>query len=193
MSRFLGRLPGSRDRPDGQEGQRFFLIGPSGSGKSALSFMVSEAVKVHHFDTDSMIIQSLGVRTIAEVFDSDGESSFRNHEEEAIQQIESASVTCVVATGGGLPAIPGMMERLNSLGITIYLRASVDTLWKRLSMDPDSLRDRPLLRSGGKLELERLVTQRLDVYQNAAITYDTDRLSAEKVREFLVDVVNRYR
>lgn len=192
MSRLRRLRPASRFRGD-ELAERFFLIGPSGSGKSALSEMVSEQVRIRRFDTDAMIIGSLGVTTIAEVFDREGELAFRKHEQQAIQEVEESSVSCIVATGGGLPAIPGMMERLGTLGITIYLRASVDTLWKRLSMDPNSLRDRPLLRAGGKLQLQQLIDQRMAVYQSAAITYDTDRLSAEKVREFLVDVVNSYR
>jgi shikimate kinase len=92
----------------------------------------------------------------------------------------------VVATGGGLPAIPGMMRRLHALGATVYLKASVDELWKRLTMDPRELRDRPLLQTDGRRTLESLLESRKELYQQATITLDTGSLSVSEVCRLLV-------
>jgi shikimate kinase len=173
--------------------KRFILLGPSGSGKSALSSMVAREVGIQHFDTDLMILERVEELTIAQVFDAYGEAEFRRLERECIDEISAYEDACVVATGGGLPAIPGMADTLNQLGMTIYLRASVDTLWLRLNMDPESLAHRPLLRVGGKQALEDLVLRRMPVYEASAITFDTDRLTAEEVGSFLISVVEQYR
>lgn len=171
--------------------EKYFLIGPSGSGKSALASMVAESVSAKLFDTDAMILTQLGADSIADVFDTHGEEHFRILEREAIEHVAISTGLCVVATGGGLPAIPGMMARLNHIGVTIYLRASVDTMWKRLSMDPESLKHRPLLRQHGREALAQLVALRQPIYQRASIVFDTDRLTADQVGEILVKVVER--
>jgi shikimate kinase len=165
--------------------QRVFLIGPSGSGKSRVARLVSEGVGADRYDTDDMIQTDLD-KSIAGIFEEQGEAAFRDLERAAIRQIADSSSTSVVATGGGLPIIPGMMDELNSLGTTVYLRASVGLMWRRLSMDEQGLRNRPLLRDRGQEGFAAQVASRVEVYSRAAIILDTEKLDPEAVCELLI-------
>jgi shikimate kinase len=170
---------------------RIFLIGPSGSGKSAVGRLVAERVPAALYDTDSMIRAETGC-TIDQIFSMHGEAYFRDLEKQCIDRIQRDSGLAVVATGGGLPAIPGMMEHLNSIGTTIYLRASPARLWRRLRMDKEGFQHRPLLKEGGQAALEELIDRRAEVYQAAAIILDTERLTPDRVCVMLVDYLDGF-
>lgn len=134
------------------------------------------------FDTDAAILRRTGSENIAAIFDQPcGESNFRRMEEECIREIQTMGEQIIVATGGGLPAIDGLMPKLNSLGLTVYLKASVDMLWTRLSMDPKRLADRPLLREGGHQVLQEMLVLRESIYSQAAVVLDTEQLSVDEV------------
>jgi shikimate kinase len=128
-----------------------------------------------------MIITETKAGGVTEVFEERGETYFRTLEERCIDGLASIGSGVIVATGGGLPAIPGMMDRLNRMGTCIYLKASLDTLWKRLCIDPRQLEDRPLLKDSGEEGLRRLLKDREQIYSQAAIMLDTDKLSVDEV------------
>jgi len=181
----MGNLDESRRslNRDGQAGAPLliFLVGASGSGKTVVGRKVSEIIDWPLHDTDAMILAEANAARIADIFEYHGESYFREFEARCVDGLASIRSGAIVATGGGLPAIPGMMERLNNLGTCIYLKARLDTLWKRLCIDPKQLDDRPLLKESGKSGLRRLLKDREQTYSQAAITLDTDKLSVEEV------------
>ncbi len=78
-----------------------------------------------------------------------------------------------------------MIGRINAAGTSVYLKASLDTLWKRLNTDPRQLEDRPLLRSGGKGALRDLLRAREAAYLSATVTLDTDQLSVDEACDLL--------
>lgn len=175
-------LSAAADRLD-----RLILIGPSGSGKSAIAKRVAVKSEWGIYDTDAVIREWTGAGRISDIFDKDGEDYFRELEAKCVENMLNAPTPLVVATGGGLPAIEGMMERLNAVGVCVYLRASVETLWKRLNTDPRQLEDRPLLRAGGEESLEHLLEKRKSQYAQAAMILDTDQLSVDQVCALLQD------
>ncbi len=167
--------------------ERLILIGPSGSGKSAIAKRLGTQGRWDIYDTDAVIREWTGARRIADIFDEKGEAYFRKLEAKCIQDMLQAPTPLVVATGGGLPAIDGMMDELNAVGISVYLRAGIETLWKRLNTDPRQLDDRPLLRAGGQESLARLLESRESQYAQAAMILDTDQLSVDQVCALLLD------
>jgi shikimate kinase len=162
------------------------LVGASGSGKTVIGRRTSERAGWRLYDTDAEILRAAGVDRVSEIFDDHGEAHFRELEAQLLEGAFEFGGRIVIATGGGLPAIPGMMDHLNQRGVTVYLKASLKTLWKRLSTDPQQLEDRPLLRTGGSAALETLLGAREDIYQRASVTLDTDQLSVDEVCALLL-------
>jgi shikimate kinase len=167
----------------------FFLIGASGSGKSVIAKRVSQNHNFLVIDTDSQILKDTNYKNISDIFQSEGENFFRELEVKCIDglsKIECNGKPLIVATGGGLPAIPGMMEKLNSIGKSIYLKANINTLWKRLTTDPKQLDDRPLLKLKGKKALAALVKKRENTYTKSSIVIDTEQLDVDEVCDLLI-------
>lgn len=157
-----------------------FLVGPSGSGKTVVARMLAPRLGYELIDVDRDIEASQRA-TIAEIFDRFGEPKFRNLEAKVITEILKSNRKAVVATGGGLPTIPGMMENLCSHGITVYLKAELGTLWARLDSDPQELSARPLLRENGIERLRELISARESLYLRSSVVFRTDSLSVESV------------
>ncbi len=89
----------------------------------------------------------------------------------------------VLALGGGTVMTPQCAELVMEKTLCIYLKASVDTLMKRLASETES---RPLLdsktSSSMQNRIEDLLAQRSTTYENtASITIDTDGKSIEEI------------
>jgi shikimate kinase len=166
----------------------FFLIGASGSGKSVIAKRISQNYNFIVIDTDSKIIEESKFNTISEIFQQKGENFFRELEAKCIEDVvklEAINKPIIVATGGGLPAIPGMIEKINSIGVSVYLKADIETLWKRLTTDPKQMNDRPLLKEKGKQALIDLIEKREKIYTKSTIVIDTEQLDVDEVCSLL--------
>jgi shikimate kinase len=170
----------------GSAGCVLFLVGASGSGKTVIAERAAQKTSWSLYDTDAEILARTGRAGISDIFENEGEPTFRRLEAECLGVALAERSRLLVATGGGLPAIPGTMARINAGGASIYLKARVETLWKRLNSDPEQLADRPLLKVGGFAALERLLLDRERTYAEATLTVDTDELSVNEVCAHLV-------
>ena len=165
-----------------------FLIGPSGSGKTVLSLTLASLMKWPPIDTDELI-EARECRPISDIFESKGEAYFRRIESEVVDKIVADYDRGIVATGGGLPTIDGMMERISKTGVTVFLKASVDELWNRLTVDRTELEKRPLLRKKGRAGLEEMMRRREAVYNSAKVTVITDGMSVDAIAEKILGVL----
>ena len=98
----------------------------------------------------------------------------------------------VLALGGGTVMTPQCAELVMEKTLCIYLKASVDTLKKRLASETES---RPLLDSNTSSSMqnriEDLLAQRSTTYENtASITIDTDGKSIEEIAASLAAAVS---
>lgn len=166
-----------------------FLIGPSGSGKTWLSGELADLMMWPKFDTDALI-EERERRPISSIFSEDGEAHFRALETAVLDSLLIQHKRGVIATGGGLPTIEGMMKRMSQHGITVYLEASIDELWNRLTVNRAELDKRPLLRSGGRAALERQLGQRGRVYASARVTLRTDGMPPGEVVERVLAAIS---
>ncbi len=149
-----------------------------GSGKSTLGKLLAEKLMLDFLDTDDMIEKNEKM-SINEIFESKGEEAFRAFEADLVQNL-SVRRDYVLSVGGGLPAIEGMMQKLNEMGTTIYLKVSNEELVRRLTFDAEH---RPLIKGMDQKQLEALVKERLAVreqyYEKAKLVVNGDQLTLE--------------
>ena len=167
-------------------GQRnVYLIGPMGSGKTAVGRRLATLLGLQFFDSDAEIEKRTGV-DIRFIFEKEGEARFRERERDVIAAL-TALEGVVVATGGGAVLDPSNRARLASTGTVVYLEASVDTQLQRTKPS----RNRPLLMTGDpRAVLERLMSIRRPLYEEIAkVRVDTTgqrvKAVAASVRELL--------
>jgi len=147
-----------------------FLVGPMGSGKSAVGRQLAQRLALEFIDSDDEIESRTGV-DISDIFEREGEAGFRQREAEVIDAITHRDGV-LVSTGGGAVLDAGTRERLRTRGYVVYLRTSVDQQLARTRRN--SLR--PLLMNPDpRGTLERLMQQRAALYEEVAdVTVDTD-------------------
>jgi len=169
-----------------------YLVGYMGTGKTTVGKLLAKKLRQSFIDVDEFI-ENRYRRTIAVIFDEKGEAGFREIERRALQEIVSFE-NIVVSTGGGLPCYFDNMDLLNQTGITIYLRASVDELFDRLSVD---MQKRPLVKGKSKEELRDFIETNLKkrelFYNQARFVFDVRHCSTKYdmnqwIEELLIEI-----
>ena len=112
-----------------------------GCGKSSVGKKLSELLCCPFMDLDDEIVAREG-RSIAEIFEKDGEGEFRRIEKEVLREILDTSSSGVLALGGGAVMTEGSEMMVHEGTMCIYLKASVDTLVEHLTGETDG---RPML------------------------------------------------
>jgi len=164
--------------------ENIFLVGPMGSGKTAVGRQLAARLGLEFIDCDAEIEARTGV-DIPLIFEKEGEPGFRVREREVLDELSGLS-RVLVATGGGAVLDPDTRARLRSRGCVVYLRTSVNQQLARTRRSGH----RPLLRNPDPLgTLERLLQVRAPLYEELAdITVDTD---ARKVRSVVDEIARR--
>jgi shikimate kinase len=158
-----------------------YLIGPMGSGKTAVGKRLATLLGKQFFDSDVEIEKRTGV-DIRYIFEKEGEQRFREREREVIAELATLDGV-IVATGGGAVLDPANRERLARTGTVVYLQATVDAQLQRTKPS----RNRPLLMNDDpRAVLERLFAIRQPLYEEIAdIRIDT---TGRQVRAVAADV-----
>jgi len=161
-----------------------YLIGPMGSGKTAVGRRLATLLRKSFVDSDAEIEKRTGV-DVRFIFEKEGEARFREREREVIADITALS-DIVLATGGGVILHPANRERLSTTGTVIYLETNLDTLVRRTK----TARTRPLLLNDDpRAVLERLMTTRQPLYEELAdLRVDT---TGRQVRAVAADIQQR--
>jgi shikimate kinase len=161
-----------------------FLVGPMGSGKSAVGRRLAERLGLVFVDSDAEIEARTGV-DIACIFDREGEVGFRARERDVLDLL-TRQPRSLIATGGGAVLDAQTRERLRSRGCVVYLRTSVDQQLARTRRSTH----RPLLDTPDpRGTLQRLMLQRAGLYEETAdLTVDTD---GRKVKTVVDEIVRR--
>jgi shikimate kinase len=147
-----------------------FLIGPMGSGKSAVGRHLARLLRFSFHDSDADIEAKTGV-DIAFIFEKEGEAGFRQRELESIERLTRLDGV-VVATGGGAVILPENRRLLADRGTVVYLQTSLAQQLERTRHG----RHRPLLNdTDPKIKLGELMDQRAALYAEIAdLTVSTD-------------------
>lgn len=148
-----------------------FLIGFMGSGKTYQGIRLAKCLGVPFVDLDEHI-EINERRTIAMIFEQQGEAAFRRIERRYLHELEHYA-PCVVATGGGTPCFFDNMDWMNAHGTTIFLKTPMAVLVARLRADPGA---RPLLAGVPEDQLvnhiAHLLEQRAPYYSMAKVVVE---------------------
>jgi shikimate kinase len=159
-----------------------FLIGMMGSWKSTIGKKLAESLDSKFIDTDDEIEEAIEM-SISEIFQERGEAQFR--EMESVFFLEkSQQPGHVISTGGGIVAVEANRIALKNNGITIFLKASPETLSQRIKF----FDKRPLLHGDDPLYcLTKIWRERKEFYEKSAhVTIETDRLNPVQVLEIII-------
>jgi shikimate kinase len=162
-----------------------FLIGPMGSGKTAVGRHLARLFRYTFYDSDADIELRTGV-DIQFIFEKEGEAGFRLREKESIERLTLLD-SIVLATGGGAIIDPDNRRALAERGVVVYLATSVDQQLERTKHG----RHRPLLNgTDPEQKLSELMQRRAALYNEIAdLTVSTDgrrvQLVAEEIHQEL--------
>ena len=165
--------------------RNIFLIGPMGSGKSAVGRHLARLFHLTFYDSDADIEAKTGV-DISFIFEKEGEAGFRMREKESIERLTRLE-SIVLATGGGAVIEADNRRVLAERGIVVYLETSIEQQLERTR----HARHRPLLNDTDPEEkLKELMLRRAALYAEVAnITVSTDgrrvQLVAEEIQQEL--------
>lgn len=156
-----------------------FLIGPMGSGKSAVGRHLARLFRFSFCDSDADIESKTGV-DIAFIFEKEGEAGFRLRERESIERLTRLQGV-VLATGGGAVIHPDNRRALSERGAVVYLETSVAQQLERTRHG----RHRPLLNDTDPAsKLGELMMSRAQLYEEIAdLTVSTDGRRVQLVAE----------
>jgi shikimate kinase len=123
-----------------------FLIGPMGSGKTAVGRQLARLLDCPFFDSDQEIERATGA-DIPLIFEREGEAGFRRRECEMIAKL-TAHRPMVLATGGGAVLNPGNRACIGARGWVAFLATSVEQQAHRAAR----ARNRPLLQGADPVQ-----------------------------------------
>jgi shikimate kinase len=163
--------------------RNIFLIGPMGSGKTAVGRQLARQLKLEFVDSDAEIEHRTGV-DIPYIFEKEGEEGFREREREVIDALTQLT-NIVIATGGGAILRPENREHLSTRGTVVYLQTGIEQQLERTRHG----RQRPLLYTDDpEATLRELMLARMPLYESLAeITVSTDGRQVRAVTDEIIE------
>ena len=150
--------------------QRIFLIGFMGAGKTTIGKELASLMKLSFVDLD-FFIENRYHKTIRQIFDKQGEATFRKMEHQALLEVAEFE-NVIISTGGGTPCFHQNMLLMNEKGTTVYLKVATTELIKRISSNKST---RPVLKDYSDDELmlfvEETIAKRRPFYEQARIFF----------------------
>ncbi|MGM8362206.1 shikimate kinase [Flavobacterium sp. ARAG 55.4] len=167
--------------------KKIILLGYMGCGKSTVARELSKKLEIPFVDLDEFIEKKLGL-SIKSIFAEKGEIYFRKLEHECFVELLNFTEPIIIGLGGGTPCYANNHELLKRDDVlSIYLKASIDTLVGRLSLNKSN---RPLIANKNDEEMKEFIATHLferSYYYNQAqykIVVDEQTI-AQTVEEIL--------
>ena len=159
---------------------KIYLVGFMAAGKSTVARALARRLGWRAEDIDELI-EARERRTVAEIFQKQGEPYFRAREREILKLLLPLRHV-VVATGGGTFMDPENRTAINLDGLSVWLDVPFAELLARLPADGR----RPL--AADRESMERLYAARVAGYSSAEVRVDaTGR--PEEVAERIIECV----
>lgn len=173
-------------RGGGKRRHHAVLVGFMGAGKTTVGKLLAERLAAEFVDVDERIENAEG-KSIAEIFATYGEQTFREMERSAVREAVSVPGR-VVAVGGGAFVDAANRRALKAYAPVVFLDVSVESVLGRLPGD----RSRPLL-GGGRdpARLRELMEARRPSYEEADFRVSTDRGTASEIADRILALLAR--
>ena len=154
---------------------RILLIGFMAAGKTTLGKALARDLGLQFVDLDHYIENRYHC-TVSQLFADRGEEEFRQIERKMLHEVAEFE-DVIISTGGGTPCFFDNMDYMNGQGITVFLEASVDVIYTRLTI---ARTQRPLVANKTADELRQYITDMLErrapYYTQAKHSFCADRL-----------------
>lgn len=161
---------------------RIYLIGFMGVGKSTVGALLAAKLGLPHLDLDEAIERSAGC-SIQQIFERDGEPSFREIESNALRETQNRE-KLVISCGGGIFDSAANRGWIAAHGESVWLDAPLNELRRRVN-DGES---RPRWICADSLRLRELYERRRPSYALATCRVDASgsptQITAELFERF---------
>ncbi|RLC31080.1 MAG: shikimate kinase [Deltaproteobacteria bacterium] len=164
------------------------LIGYRGTGKTVVAEILSDRLNMKKIGMDEEIVKKAGI-SIPEIVEKYGWKKFRDIETALAEQFSRLDGV-ILDTGGGVVERAENVEALKKNGRVFWLKASVDTIVKRI----ESCTDRPALTPGASFtdEVSEVLEGRIPKYAGAShYEIDTDGITPVQVADRISEIWNR--
>lgn len=153
------------------------VIGFNGSGKKRVGKRLAKDLNLPYLDVDKEIVKDMKM-SVNDLYTRFGEPFYRALETKKIKDLAESDKKYVISVSAGLPIQEQNHKYLKKLGTVLYLKASVDTLTKRLE-------DSSSFRGGENLpeKIKKMLAVRGPVYEKIA---DVQAVTGVKPFEELV-------
>jgi shikimate dehydrogenase len=145
------------------------LVGPMGAGKSTIGVGLARELGFRWVDTDDRVVAAAR-RSIAEIFEAQGEAYFRKLERRAVAQV-CAGRRQVIACGGGAVLAEANVRAMKEGALVIWLAVRPEVAVGRMA----ETGSRPMLKGNAVARARSLARERLPRYVAAAdLVIDTE-------------------
>ncbi len=172
---------------DSLGGRSIVFVGLMGAGKTAIGRNTALGLGLPFADSDHEI-ENVSRMTIPELFDEYGEAEFRSLERRVIARLLKGGPV-VISTGGGAFMNDTIRRAIKKTGISIWLKADIDTLMNRVLRK----QNRPLLKSPDpRAVMEGLIETRYPIYCKADIAITTREERKEVITAEVIEAIRSY-
>src|SRR3954447_1061040 len=163
------------------------LVGLMGAGKTSVGRRLALRLGLPFRDADHEIEAAAGM-PINDIFATYGEPYFRDGERRVIARLLHNGPQ-VLGTGGGAFMNPETRARIAAAGVSVWLRADLDTLMRRVRKRAN----RPLLKTPDpEATMRQLMAARDPVYALADLTVESRETPHERVVQEIVRVLDAW-
>ncbi len=169
-----------------------FLLGYMGAGKTVIGRSLSKKLGFKFYDLDNYIEQIEG-KKVSDIFNENNEVYFRKIENKYFQELSLKKEKKIISTGGGTPCFKNNLEiiQTSSNSISVYLKANIETLVKRLFHSVDN---RPIISHLKKEnELKEFITKHLFersfYYEKSDVKIKTDDIELKDIVKLIGELI----
>lgn len=164
------------------------LIGMPGSGKSTIGRLLSERVNLPFIDTDSLLVEQMGM-SLQKFIEKNGAEAFKELEERTLKSYSTDEVS-VIATGGSAVLYPDAMAHLKEIGTIVFIDIGLPQLESRI-WNFDS---RGIVAAGGnkKEALFEIYKERTPLYYKYSdVVIDASKKGKETTLKMILKAVDK--